>query len=137
MLPGLAACALVVQLVQSPPPAHVAVPTLRAVTVPTVQAHRRPAALTSLYVSFAALQGLDVHSTTRALSSGAGREANPAMRRIVGNPAGLIAVKAATAGTTIWMTEKMRRKHPRAAIVFMAAINSTMAVIVAHNYSLP
>jgi hypothetical protein len=134
MLASLAACVLVVQLVQSPPPTHV-VPTLHAVQSPTVQAHR-PAALTPLYVSFAALQGLDVYSTSRALSSGVGREANPAMRGIVGNPAGLIAVKAATAATAIWAAEKMWKRHPRAAIVFMTALNSAMAAVVAHNYSL-
>ena len=136
MLASLAACALVVQLVQSPPPALAAMPTA-LVTAPTIQAQPRPSALTSLYVSFAALQGLDVHSTTRAITSGAGREANPAMRWIVGNPAGLIAVKGAATGTIIWITEKIRRKHPRAAIVFMAAINSTMAAVVARNYALP
>ena len=140
MLASLAACALVVQLVQSPPPAiAVAAPTLQsgpAVASPTVPAHPRSAALTSLYVSFAALQALDVHSTTRALTSGAAREANPVMRGIVGNTSALIAFKASTAGLSIWATEKMRRQHPRAALVFMSALNSAMALVVAHNYSL-
>ena len=99
-------------------------------------ASARPKILTSLYVSYGSLQVLDVHSTSRALASGSGREANPALRGIAGNPAALIAVKAATAGATIWATEKLRKKHRAAAIGFMAALNSFMAVVVAHNYSI-
>lgn len=137
MLASLAACALVVQLVQSPPPAAVARSTTEPIlaTVPTVPAHGRSTALTSLYVSFAALQGLDLHSTRRALASGAARESNPAMRGIVGNTAAMIAFKASTTGLTLWAAEKMRKTHPRAAVVFMAAVNSALAAVVAHNYS--
>ncbi len=89
----------------------------------------------ALYLSFVTLQALDVHSTTRAISSGAGRESNPALRGIAGNRPALIAVKAATTGVTIWATEKLRRKHRAAAVGLMVALNSFMGVVVGHNYS--
>jgi hypothetical protein len=56
------------------------------------------------------------------------------MRGVVGHPASLIAVKAAAGATTIWMTEKMREKHPRGAVVLMVVLNSVLATVVAHNY---
>src|SRR3954447_24406582 len=45
-------------------------------------AMRRPAVLPALYVSFAALQALDAHSTLSAVGAG-GNEANPALKGIV------------------------------------------------------
>src|SRR5687767_4142792 len=45
---------------------------------------RRPAALLPLYLSFGVLQGLDAHSTSRALGRGA-VEANPVMKAFGGN----------------------------------------------------
>jgi hypothetical protein len=95
----------------------------------------RSGALTTMYVAFAGLQAMDAHSTLTALSNG-GREANPVMRGVVEHPGRVIAVKAAAGATTIWLTEKMRKEHPRGAVVLMAIINSAMATIVAHNYSL-
>jgi uncharacterized protein DUF5658 len=97
---------------------------------------RRPAPLVPMYVSFAALQGLDYASTSKALASGAGREANPAMGAIVGNRAAFLAVKAGTAAGTMWMAERMWKKHPARAVVFMAAVNGVMATIVTHNMRL-
>ena len=90
--------------------------------------------LVPLYASFAALQALDAHSTMRALDAGA-RETNPLMRGIARTPAALIAVKAGLTATTIYLVERMRVKSRRAAIVIMAALNSTYATIVAHNYT--
>src|SRR5438552_19114659 len=56
------------------------IPTLvdREATLAARQKERRPPALIPLYASFIALEALDVHSTSRALSNGA-VEANPAM----------------------------------------------------------
>jgi hypothetical protein len=89
--------------------------------------------LLPLYVSFATLQMLDVHSTTRALSRG-GVEANPVMRGVADKPAALFAVKAGVTASTIFLAEKIRPKSRVAAIVVMAALNSTYATVVAHNY---
>jgi hypothetical protein len=104
------------------------------------QEARRPASarrsrgvLLPLYVSFATLQLLDAHSTSRALATG-GVEANPVMRGVVGNPAALVAVKAGVTASTILLAEKVRSKSRVGAILLMAAFNSTYATVVAHNY---
>jgi len=96
----------------------------------------RPAAQVPMYASFATLQALDYHSTTRAISQGIGREANPLARSVVEHPAGFLALKAGATAGMIWASERMRKKHPGRAVVLMLASNATMAVIVAHNYSI-
>jgi len=96
----------------------------------------RPVSLLPMYASFATLQALDYHSTTRAISQGIGREANPLARSIVEHPAGFLALKAGATAGMIWASERMRKKHPGRAVVLMLASNATMAVIVAHNYSI-
>jgi hypothetical protein len=95
----------------------------------------RSPVLTSLYASFVSLQALDAHSTLSGLSAGM-REANPAMRGVAENPASLVAVKAAAAVTTIWVSEKMRKRHPRGAVVLMVVLNSAVATVVARNYAM-
>jgi uncharacterized protein DUF5658 len=94
------------------------------------QNHR---ALVPLYVSFAALQALDVHSTMRALDGGA-VEGNPLMRGVAHQPAALIGVKAAGAASTIWLAHRMSKRSKAGAFVVMAAVNSAYAMVVAHNY---
>jgi uncharacterized protein DUF5658 len=100
------------------------------------QSTPRPVVLVPMYASFATLQALDYHSTTTALSSGVGREANPLMRGVADNPAAFAAVKAGTTAGTIWIAERMRKKHPAGAVVFMLASNAAMAAVVAHNYAI-
>jgi hypothetical protein len=95
---------------------------------------RRPPALLPMYVGFAALQAADFHSTSRAIDSGAGREANPVMAGVVGNRAAFLAVKAGSSAGLIWASEKIWRKNRAAAVVFMAVANGVMAGVVAHNY---
>jgi hypothetical protein len=95
---------------------------------------RRPEALMPLYASLVALQGLDIHSTRRALSTGSGDEANPAMRGVVGNSAAFIAVKAGATAGVIWASEKMWKKNRKAAVIFAAVVNAAMAAVVANNY---
>ena len=94
---------------------------------------RRPAGLVPLYVSFAGLQLVDAQSTSRALDRGA-VEANPLMKGFAGNPASLIAVKAAGAAVAIYASEQMWKTNRTAAIVFMIATNSAMAWVAQHNY---
>jgi hypothetical protein len=106
-------------------------------TVPEAAApnQKRPSLLVPMYVSFAALQALDYQSTTRAIRSGAGREANPAMQSVVGNRPAFIAVKAATAAGAIWAGEKIWKKNRIAAVALMAAMNGAVGAVVAHNMS--
>jgi len=94
---------------------------------------RRPDALVPLYVSFSGLQVLDIHSTTRAIDRGA-VEANPVLRGVVGNQAGLVALKAAGTAGIIYASEKMWKRNRTASIIFMVASNSAMAWVVQHNY---
>jgi len=95
----------------------------------------RPAPLVPLYVSFAALQALDVHSTLTALDAG-GREANPMIRSTLGNPAGLFLLKAGTAAGVVLITERLWRRNRTAAVVMMIALNSAYATMAANNYRL-
>ena len=100
---------------------------------PTTE-QRRPGALVPLYGSLIALQGLDMHSTRRGMSSGKTREANPLMGSVVNNGAAFFAVKSAATAGAIWCAEKLWKKHPKRAIVFTALLNATMAAVVTHNY---
>ena len=96
---------------------------------------RRPGdgALVPLYASFGALQGLDVHSTLRAIDRG-GREANQFMAPMTERPAVFMAIKAGSTAGILYLTERVRRRSPTAAIVMMTAFNSAYAVVVANNY---
>jgi len=90
--------------------------------------------LGSLYVSTALMQGLDVHSTLRALDRGA-VEANPLMSGVTRNRAAFIVTKAAVAASTILASRQMAKRNKVAAIVTLVAINSAYAMVVKHNYS--
>jgi hypothetical protein len=103
---------------------------------PVAKERRRPSALLPLYGSLIALQGMDFHSTRRALDAGTGREANPAMRDVVNNSGAFLAVKAGATVGVIWASEKMWKKNRKAAVIFAAAVNAAMAAIVANNYRL-
>jgi hypothetical protein len=89
--------------------------------------------MTSLYVSFVALQGLDVHSTLAAVRHGA-RETNPAMAALADRPAALVALKAGTAAGVLYMTERVRRRSRLGALLMMVGFNSAYATVVANNY---
>ena len=106
-------------------------PLKRRVGTPVEPA--RPSLLVPLYVTFGALQGLDAHSTMRAIAHGA-HEANPFVAPFGHNPAALVAMKAATTAGTIVLAERLRRKHPLKAVVMMTAVNVAYAAIVAANY---
>jgi hypothetical protein len=95
--------------------------------------NRRPGALVPLYVSFGALQVLDLHSTARALDHGA-VEANPVVRPFASNQFGMVALKAAGTTGVIFASEQMWKKNKVAAVAFMVAANSAMTWVVQHNY---
>ena len=90
-------------------------------------------ALRGMYVSFAALQVMDVQSTFRALENGA-REGNPVMGGFVSNRGALLAMKAGITAATILFAERAAKKNRVGVIVVMAALNSVYATVVAHNY---
>ena len=96
--------------------------------------HRRPSALIPMYGSLIALQGLDVHSTRRGLTSGRAREANPLLKNVVGNGAAFVAVKTAATAGVIWASERLWKKHPHRTLVVNVLVNAAMAAVVTHNY---
>ena len=98
-----------------------------------IEKARRPGPLVPLYGSLVALQGLDFHSTRRALESGA-RESNPAMRPVVRHDGAFLAVKAGATVGVIWASEKLWKKNRKAAILCAGLMNGAMAAVVAHNY---
>ena len=123
------------QEVAAAAPAADAVPaaTFSEASLAAAQTTVRPRSLVPLYVSFASLQAMDVHSTMRALDRGA-VEANPLMKGLAGNPIAFTAAKVAGSAGVIYAAEKMRKKHPKTAVVFMIAANAAMALVVSHNY---
>lgn len=103
-----------------------------------VRTMRQPAdrgVLLPLYLSFATLQVLDAHSTVRAVRAG-GVEQNPLVGSLAGRPAGLFALKAGVAVSTIVLADKVRVRSRAGAIILMAALNSVYGVVVARNYSI-
>jgi hypothetical protein len=106
------------------------------VASPLKQAARsKQAQFAAWYGGYVSLQLLDVYSTTTALSSGAGREGNVFMKGAASNPASLLMVKAASTALVVYGTEKLRKRHRVTAMVMMAAIDTTLAVVVKRNYS--
>jgi hypothetical protein len=90
----------------------------------------------ALYAGLIALQALDAHSTLRAIDSGH-VEQNPLMRWTVEHPVVLVSMKAAATAATILVAERIRKRHPGRAVVFMAAVNTAYALVVLHNYRVP
>jgi hypothetical protein len=101
-------------------------------TLPRIGSTRR-GPLTGLYLSTVALHALDAHSTFRALDAGHA-EGNPLMRWSIEHPVALVSMKAAASAATFYVAEKIRKKHPRRAVLFMVGINAASALVVMHNY---
>src|SRR5262249_7056048 len=105
-----------------------------APSVRPAEAQSRPRALVPLYVSFAALQGLDVHSTLRAVEVGR-RETNPIVAGMVGSPAAFVAAKAGITAGICFASERLWKRNKTAAVLTMIALNSAYGAVVAHNYA--
>jgi hypothetical protein len=118
-------------------PAH---PVLGKPRVPeswmTDRKESRPAALPTMYATFAALQMLDVYSTRRALRVPGAYEANPIMSKVAGNSGAMIAVKAASTAASIYFTERTWKKNRKSAIIVMAIVNGATAAVASRNLKL-
>ncbi|HEY3043821.1 MAG TPA: DUF5658 family protein [Vicinamibacterales bacterium] len=122
--------ALVISLSLLPSVAHAQ--AAEAVAVPATA----PVALKPLYGSFVGLQAFDFYSTRSVITSGVGREGNPALREVAGLPAALLVVKAGTTAAIILSCERLRKnRHPVAAVALMIGVNSAYAFVAAHNYT--
>ena len=93
----------------------------------------RPKALVPLYVSFGTLQVLDAHSTLRAIGDGHA-ERNPFVGTFTTAPGAMVGLKLASTAGTIFLTERLWRRHRGAAIALMIAVNGAYAAVVLHNY---
>ena len=90
----------------------------------------------ALYAGNIALQVMDTHSTFRALDAGL-VESNPLMGWTTAHPVAFVSMKAAATASTILVAEKIRKKYPRRAALFMAGVNTAYALIVLDNYRAP
>jgi hypothetical protein len=120
--------AAVSEAAQLPPTVAAPVP----VAVELFRSQKRPSALLPMYVTTAALQTLDIVTTSRALERG-GVEANPVMGSVVGSRAGFYAAKVGTTAATIWLSEKLWKRNRFAAVAMMIGVNAGMAMVVNHN----
>lgn len=93
---------------------------------------RRPAPLVPLYASLAVLQGLDIYTTSSAMSRGA-VEANPGMQAVAGNAWASTAVKAAATAGSIYFIERAWKQNRKGAVILATVINAATAAVVAHN----
>jgi Domain of unknown function (DUF5658) len=105
-------------------------PSLRQLSF-TASPSERPGALLPLYASLAVLQGLDIYSTSAAMSRG-GVEANPLMKA-AGNRWGSTALKAAATAGSIYFVERAWKQNRKGAVILATVINVATAAVVAHN----
>lgn len=94
---------------------------------------KRPPALTALYVSFAGLEALNAHSAFPTFE-GRARQTNPVLAEFASSRAALVATKVGVTAATIYLSERLRKKNPKAVVWMMIGLNSALAVITAHNY---
>jgi hypothetical protein len=88
--------------------------------------------LIPLFVSYAALQALDVRSTLTVIARG-GAEGNALVAPFVNRPAAVIALKAAVTTALLFSAARLSRHNRLAAYGLMFALDSAYAMIVAHN----
>jgi hypothetical protein len=87
----------------------------------------------SLYVATAAIQGLDAHSTLRAIDAGA-VETNPLVRPFVSHPPAFVAFKMGVAAGLIYVGHGLAKKSKPAAVVALIATNIAYGYLVHRNY---
>jgi hypothetical protein len=86
-------------------------------------------AVRNLFISYGAVQGLDVISTAVARNRGA-RETNPVLR---GGFAQGLAIKAGLGVATVLAVRAVQKKSTKAAIITMIALNVATAAVVVNN----
>ena len=129
---GIALLALAVcsrsAFAQSPTPAA---PVSSA---PQRVAGSRPSILmVSSYAVTAIVQGLDAHSTFKALDAGA-VETNPLLTPLANNRKGFIALKVAIAAALIYEGHGTSKQHKIRALLILGAIDAAYVGLARHNY---
>lgn len=103
------------------------------VAAAVVEKPRTSMLLKSLYATTAIVQGLDAHSTLKAINAGA-REGNPLMSPFASHPPAFVALKAGAAAGLIVAGRRLARHNKVQAAVALIAINSAYALVAVHNY---
>src|ERR1041385_4202639 len=93
----------------------------------------RSQAFAALATSYVALNALDIYTTTKAIGSGRGVEANPVLGSVAGTPTALTAAKIATTATTLILASRLSKQHRTASVVLLVAANIGMGFVVQHN----
>jgi hypothetical protein len=93
-----------------------------------------PALRLSLTSAFVGLQALDVATTLHGVRSGSAVEANPLISGLTKSPAAFVAVKGALTAATVASVNSLARKHPKAAVLTMLALNAGSAFVVQSNF---
>ena len=89
--------------------------------------------LKAALASYAALSVLDARQTGACLSAGTCREANPLLSGLSGKPGALVTAKLAANTGVALAVWRLRKRHPRAALVFGVAAAVSQGMVVAHN----
>jgi len=89
------------------PPRHRFGPTERVATAPESEKRRPSIVMMSLYSATALVQGLDAHSTLKAINAGA-TERNPLMHALTAHPPVFVALKAGAAAGLIFAGQRPR-----------------------------
>ena len=93
----------------------------------------RSVAFPVLATTYVALNAIDIYTTTKAIGSGRGVEANPVLGSVAGTPAALTAAKIATTATTLVIASKLWKNHKTASIALLVSANIGMGIVVSHN----
>jgi hypothetical protein len=94
-------------------------------------AQERRSSLVLPSVVFVGAQAADLHSTHQAIRNGQGVEGN---RVMAGSNANRIALKSAITVATVYAAQKIHKRHPRVAKVFLYGGAAAMFGLAAHNY---
>ena len=86
-----------------------------------------------LYAAQGTLQALDIFTTGRALDAGH-NEANPLFKS--GNRTAMVLAKSASFGLSVYLTERLAERRPKAAKWLMVATNAFMSVVVVNNLAI-
>jgi hypothetical protein len=87
----------------------------------------------SLYATTVLMQGLDAHSTFRALDAGA-KQGNPLIGPIAERRPAFIALKGAISVATIRAARDLSKQNKLAAALTLIGINSAYGALIANNY---
>jgi hypothetical protein len=89
-----------------------------------------PASLTETYLKQAALHSLDVLTTVTALNQGH-VEANPLLGK--GHTAAIVGAKVGAMAASVYITQKLFKRNPKAAMVTMVVTNAVLSAVIVNN----